>query len=70
MNYLALFCTQSNLLWIVFDSNALRVGGDYEFLAAVSISLGKMARKGNADYVEFEVTRGIEWIRSDKSERR
>lgn len=46
------------------------MGGNYDFLVAVSNSLGKMARKGNADYVEFEVTRGIEWIRSDKSERR
>ena len=45
--------------------------GDYEFLSAVSKALGHMAtRTANVDFVESEVTRALEWLRTDRSDRR
>lgn len=45
--------------------------GDYEFLSAVSKALGHMAvRATNVDFVESEITRALEWLRSDRSQRR
>jgi hypothetical protein len=53
-------------------SNGLRSAhGDYEFLSAVSKALGHMAtRTANVDFVESEVTRALEWLRTDRSDRR
>jgi hypothetical protein len=53
-------------------SSSLRSpNGDYEFLSAVSKSLGHMAvRATNVDFVESEITRALEWLRSDRSQRR
>lgn len=53
-------------------SSSLRAPyGDYEFLSAVSRSLGHMAmRTTNVDFVESEITRALEWLRSDRSQRR
>ena len=53
-------------------SNSLRSQfGDYEFLSAVSRALGHMAiRATNVDFVESEITRALEWLRSDRSARR
>jgi hypothetical protein len=53
-------------------SNSLRSpNGDFEFLCAVSKSLGHMAvRATNVDFVESEITRALEWLRSDRSQRR
>ncbi|GKY96129.1 hypothetical protein MPSEU_000573100 [Mayamaea pseudoterrestris] len=53
-------------------SNGLRAAhGDYEFLSAVARALGHMAqRAANVDFVESEVTRALEWLRTDRSERR
>lgn len=53
-------------------SNSLRSpNGDFEFLSAVSKSLGHMAlRATNVDFVESEITRALEWLRSDRSQRR
>ena len=53
-------------------STGLRAAhGDYEFLSAVSRALGHMARRtANVDFVESEVTRALEWLRTDRSERR
>jgi hypothetical protein len=53
-------------------STGLRAAhGDYEFLSAVSKALGHMAqRTANVDFVESEVTRALEWLRTDRSERR
>ena len=53
-------------------STGLRAAhGDYEFLNAVSRALGHMARRtANVDFVESEVTRALEWLRTDRSERR
>lgn len=56
-------------------SNGLRAShtGDYEFLSAVARALGHMAEKtANVDFVESEVTRGLEWLRMEpaRSDRR
>jgi hypothetical protein len=53
-------------------STGLRAAnGDYEFLNAVSRALGHMARRtANVDFVESEVTRALEWLRTERSERR
>lgn len=53
-------------------SNGLRTAhGDYEFLSAISRGLGHMARRtANVDFVESEVTRALEWLRTDRSDRR
>ena len=53
-------------------SNGLRsANGDYEFLSAVSKALGHMAmRTANVDFVESEVTRALEWLRTERSDRR
>ena len=53
-------------------SSSLRSpNGDYEFLSAVSKSLGHMAvRATNVDFVESEITRALEWLRSERSQRR
>ena len=57
-------------------SNGLRAthggaGGDYEFLSSVSKALGHMAtRTANVDFVESEVTRALEWLRTGRSDRR
>jgi len=53
-------------------SNGLRAAhGDYEFLSAVSKALGHMAtRTANVDFVESEVTRALEWLRTERSDRR
>ena len=53
-------------------SNALRATpGDYEFWASVSAALGHMAMKEtNIDFVESEIVRALEWIRTDRSDRR
>lgn len=53
-------------------SNGLRAAhGDFEFLSAVSKALGRMAtRTANVDFVESEVTRALEWLRTERSDRR
>jgi hypothetical protein len=52
-------------------STSLRKHGDYEFLSAVSKALGHMATTtANVDFVESEVTRALEWLRTDRSDRR
>ena len=53
-------------------SNGLRSAhGNYEFLSAVSKALGNMAtRTANVDFVESEVSRALEWLRTDRSDRR
>jgi len=53
-------------------SGALRTGrGNYEFLSAVSKALGHMATStSNVDFVESEVSRALEWIRTERSDRR
>jgi FKBP12-rapamycin complex-associated protein len=53
-------------------SNGLRSAhGDYEFLSAVSKALGHMAmRTANVDFVESEVPRALEWLRTERSDRR
>lgn len=53
-------------------SNGLRSAhGDFEFLSAVSKALGHMAlRTANVDFVESEVTRALEWLRTERSDRR
>lgn len=53
-------------------SNGLRAAhGDFEFLSAVSKALGHMASKtANIDFVESEITRSLEWIRTERSDRR
>lgn len=43
--------------------------GHFEFLSAVSKALGHMARK-NVDFVESEITRALEWLRTERSDRR
>jgi hypothetical protein len=51
-------------------SGGLRsANGNYEFLSAVSKALGHMAKK-NVDFVESEVTRALEWLRTERSDRR
>lgn len=45
--------------------------GDFEYLSAVSRALGHMATKtANVDLVECEVTRALEWLGSERSDRR
>jgi hypothetical protein len=53
-------------------STGLRAAhGDYEFLSAVSKALGHMAsRTANVDLVESEVTRALEWLSTERSDRR
>jgi hypothetical protein len=53
-------------------SNGLRAAhGDYEYLSAVSKALGHMATTtANVDLVESEVTRALEWLRMERSDRR
>lgn len=53
-------------------SNGLRAAhGDFEFLQALSKALGRMAQKtANVDFVESEVTRSLEWLRTERSDRR
>jgi hypothetical protein len=53
-------------------SNSLRASNvDYEFLSAASKALGYMAiRATNVDFVESEITHALEWLRSDRSQRR
>jgi len=57
-------------------ANALSKGlqsahGDFEFLSAVSKALGHMAlRTANVDFVESEVQRALEWLRTERSDRR
>lgn len=53
-------------------SNSLRTAhGDYEFLSTVSKALGHMAtRTVNIDFVETEIVRALEWLRTDHSDRR
>jgi hypothetical protein len=43
--------------------------GNYEFLSAIAKALGHMARK-NVDFVESEITRALEWLRTERSDRR
>jgi hypothetical protein len=53
-------------------SNGLRSAhGDFEFLSAVCKALGHMVtRTANVDFVESEVTRALEWLRTERSDRR
>ena len=53
-------------------STGLRAAaGDFEYLRAVSQALGHMAtRAANVDLVESEVTRALEWLRTERSDRR
>jgi hypothetical protein len=53
-------------------SNGLRAAhGNFEFLQALSVALGHMAnRTANVDFVESEVTRALEWLRTERSDRR
>jgi len=52
-------------------SNSLRASGDYDFLAAATRALGRMAMgSANADFVEFEVSRALEWLKSERPDRR
>lgn len=55
-------------------SNGLKANAtyaDYEFLHAIARALGRMAMgAANVDRVEFEVGRSLEWLRSDRSDRR
>ena len=53
-------------------SNGLRAQGvTYEFLAGITDALGLMALgTTNVDYVEFKLTRALEWIRYERSDRR
>jgi serine/threonine-protein kinase mTOR len=51
-------------------SNGLRSAqGDFEFLSAVCTALGHMAPR-NVDLVEAEITRALEWLRTERSDRR
>lgn len=54
-------------------SNGLKIttNADYEFLHATARALGRMAMgSANVDRVEFEIGRSLEWLRSDRSDRR
>mmetsp|Transcript_20902 Transcript_20902/g.45314 ORF Transcript_20902/g.45314 Transcript_20902/m.45314 type:complete len:3366 (+) Transcript_20902:339-10436(+) len=53
-------------------SNGLKAAyADYEFLHAIARALGRMAMgAANVDRVEFEIGRSLEWLRSDRSDRR
>lgn len=45
--------------------------GDYEFLSAASKALGHMAmRSTNVDFVEAEIATALEWLRTERSDRR
>jgi hypothetical protein len=45
--------------------------GDFEFLSAVSKALGHMALRTTAtDFVDAEVARALEWLRTERSDRR
>ena len=64
------------------ETKAIRVGNalsnglkaphaDYEFLHAVARAIGRMAfGSTNVDLVEFEITRSLEWLQSDRSDRK
>lgn len=64
------------------ETKAIRVGNalsnglkaphaDYEFLHAVARAIGRMAfGSTNVDVVEFEITRSLEWVQSDRSDRK
>ncbi|KAG7341979.1 phosphatidylinositol 3- and 4-kinase [Nitzschia inconspicua] len=43
--------------------------GNFEFLSAISKALGHMARK-NVDFIESEITLALEWLRTERSDRR
>ena len=52
-------------------SNGLRLSGDYEFWSSVSRALGRMAQLAtNVDFVESEIVRALEWMGTDRSDRR
>jgi len=53
-------------------SKSLRTGNrDYEFIVLVTRALGKMAfRTANVDLVEAEVTRCLEWLDTERSDRK
>eukprot|EP00934_Nitzschia_sp_Nitz4_P000121 Nitzschia sp. Nitz4//scaffold14_size191712//162960//172475//NITZ4_001752-RA/size191712-snap-gene-0.144-mRNA-1//1//CDS//3329537014//121//frame0 len=53
-------------------SHGLRTAnGDFELVAVVSKALGHLAqRTANVDIVESEVSRTLEWLRTDRSDRR
>jgi hypothetical protein len=53
-------------------SKALRsANGDYEFLSAASRALGHMAKRtANVDFVESGVTQALEWLSTERSDRR
>ena len=53
-------------------SNGLRAhSATFEFLAGITGALGLMALgTTNVDYVEFELTRALEWLRYERSDRR
>ena len=51
-------------------SGGLRTArGNYEFLSSATRALGHMARR-NVDFVESEITRALEWLRTERSDRR
>jgi hypothetical protein len=51
-------------------SGGLRTAhGNFEFLSVISKALGHMARK-NVDFVESEISRALEWLRTERSDRR
>ncbi len=44
---------------------------DFEFLSEVTKAVGKMALgSANVDYVESEITRAVEWLKKERSDRR
>ncbi len=44
---------------------------DFEFLSVVTKAVGKMALgSANVDYVESEITRAVEWLKKERSDRR
>jgi hypothetical protein len=43
--------------------------GNFEFLSAISMAIGHMA-KNNVGFVESEISRALEWLRTDRSVRR
>jgi hypothetical protein len=54
-------------------SNGLKaaVPANFDFLQAVARALGKMSSSAaNVDRVEFEIGRSLEWLRSDRSDRK
>ena len=53
-------------------SNGLKAPhADYEFLGAIARALGRMATgAANVDRVEFEIGRSLEWLRSERGDRR